>query len=123
MGKQESTLSYAVRPVVLLQLCGQLLLVLALLTVPPIIVGLFCGEFRSACAYAAAAGLFAIVGWTLNRLPRPTSLQLNEAFVLAALAFLLISFAMAFPFMVVGLSPIDAFFEATSACTTTGLIR
>ena len=62
--------------------------------------------------------------WLDAQPPSPsTSLQLNEAFVLAALAFLLISFAMAFPFMVVGLSPIDAFFEATSACTTTGLIR
>jgi trk system potassium uptake protein TrkH len=121
MGKQKSTLSFAVRPVVLFKLAGQLLLVLALLTLPPVIVALLCGEFHSAVAYAAAAGLFAIVGGALNRLPRPASLQENEAFVLAALTFLLISLAMAFPFMVVGLEPVDAFFEATSACTTTGL--
>lgn len=121
MSKQESSLSYAARPAVVFKLCGQLSLVLALLSVPPVVVALFCGEFRSAGVYAAVATVFAVIGWTLNRLPRPVSLQVNEAFVLAALAFLLTSLAMTFPFMVAGLSPVDAFFEATSACTTTGL--
>ncbi len=121
MIKQETSLSFAARPAVVFKICGQLSLVVALLTVPPMTVALFCGEFWSAGVYAIAAILFAVTGGLLNRLPRPANLQANEAFVIAALAFLLISIAMTLPFVVAGLNPVDAFFEATSAVTTTGL--
>ena len=57
----------------------------------------------------------------LARLPTPAPIQGNEALAIAALAFILGAFIMAFPLMSSGLRWLDAVFESTSALTTTGL--
>jgi trk/ktr system potassium uptake protein len=100
---------------------GQLALVLALLTLPPLGVSLFYAEYPAAWHHLAVVALLAVAGWRLIRLEAPDRLQYNEAMVIVTLAFVLNPLLMTLPLATAGLSPIDAFFEAVSGVTTTGL--
>ena len=66
------------------------------------------------------AGLL-VFGVSVARLRAPPSVQANEGMVLIALMFLFTPLVMAYPMMGFGLSFLDAFFEAVSGVTTTGL--
>ncbi len=61
------------------------------------------------------------LGGCLARLRTPTRVQANEGMVLVALMFLFTPLVMAYPMMGFGMSFLDAFFEAVSGVTTTGL--
>ena len=100
---------------------GQLALTLAVLTLPPLGVALAYGEYALALRFVPVIGLLAAGGAPLARLPAPERLQANEALVIVALAFVLTPAAMIWPMMGAGLSPVDAWFEAVSGVTTTGL--
>jgi trk system potassium uptake protein TrkH len=67
----------------------------------------------------AVASMIAFVG--VRRHPLPDSFSKIEALVTVALVFLLGTLASTPAFVVLGMGPVDALFEAMSAITTTGL--
>ena len=121
MGKQATELRYAVRFRVILKYFGQLCLVLAALTSVPLLMSLLFGETHIGLRYGVVTGGLAALGASLARLRAPARVQANEGLVLVALIFLSTPLVMAYPLMGDGLSFPDAFFEAVSAVTTTGL--
>lgn len=114
-------LLYAVRREVVLKYCGQLAWVLALLTLVPLLVAAFEMNTVLVLRYAIVSGILLLLGWRYARMPAPDVIRANEALTITALAFLGSSLLMAWPMMAVGLSPVDAIFEAVSGVTTTGL--
>lgn len=115
------SLRYAVRPAAVTAALGQLVAVLAALTMVPALVAAVSGEW----GFAARCGVVAVLLGLIARLARqcalPARLQRNEALAASVLLFLLAPLAMAYPLASGGLAPLDAWFEATSAVTTTGL--
>ena len=114
-------LSYAVRLSVVLKYLGQLALALAALTLVPLLVALgyqdhaFAGRLLAVVVAAGAAGAM------FSRLPAPARMQVNEALVITALAFVGSALLMTWPLMAAGIGFSAALFEAVSAVTTTGL--
>jgi trk system potassium uptake protein TrkH len=121
VAKQAKELKYAVRYRVVLKYFGQLALVLAALTLVPLAVSLIFGDMRSSLRYALVIAGLAVIGAGLARLRAPARVQTNEGMVLVALMFLFTPLVMSYPMMVSGLGFLDAFFEAVSGVTTTGL--
>ena len=100
---------------------GQLCIVLALLTLVPLIVSVILGSYQVALRYSiVVVGVF-MTGFFLRRLPTPKRIQTNEAIVVTASIFLFAAMVMAWPTMGSGLSFGDALFETISGITTTGL--
>ena len=119
--EQLSTLTYAVRGRVLGRYLGQLGLVLAALTVVPLAVSIGMGDLAMARRCGEVILLLTVACLPLTRLRTTGHLQVNEALVVTALAFVLASLVMSWPFMALGLPFVDAWFEAVSGVTTTGL--
>lgn len=115
------TLTYAVRLAVIAKRSGQLALMVAGLTAFPALVALACGETDPAWRYAVVTIALALGGAWLARRPAPGSIQVNEALVISALAFVLTPLAMTYPLMAAGIGFTDALFECISGITTTGL--
>lgn len=120
-GKQAAELSYAVRLPVVLRYLGQLCLVLAALTVVPLVVSVPFSDIRFAIRCAIVIAVLVALGRGLSRLPPVARIQRNEALVIAALIFVVTPLAMAYPVMSSGLHFVDSLFETVSAVTTTGL--
>lgn len=114
-------LSYAVRPRALAVVLGQLAAVLAGLTCVPLLVALLLGDTAFAGRCGAVVLLLTAAAVAARQLPRPRELQANEALVASVLSFVLAPLLMTWPLAGAGLAPGDAFFEAVSAVTTTGL--
>jgi len=111
-----------VRPAVVCRHLGQLALVLALLIAVPTGFSALSGDRVLAVRLLLAALLPALALGACARLPAPDRpLQSNEALAITALVFVLAAALLAFPLTAAGLPPIDAWFEAVSAVTTTGL--
>ncbi len=121
MSKQAIELRYAVRFRVVLKYFGLLCLVLAALTLVPLLMSVIFADFRISLRYGIVIGGLGALGGCLARLRTPASVQANEGMVLVALIFLFTPLAMAYPMMGFGLDFLDAFFEAVSGVTTTGL--
>lgn len=121
MPRDETVLSYAVRPPVVLKYLGQLAWVLAVLTLVPLGVALWFQDHGLAGRLLLVASAAAGAGAAFARLPAPTRLQVNEALVITALAFLGSALLMVWPLMAAGLDFSAALFESVSAVTTTGL--
>ncbi len=114
-------LIYSIRPLPVLKYFGQLCIVLALLTLVPLVVSILLGAYPVTLRYAiVVVGVF-IMGFFLQRLPTPKRIQTNEAIVVTALIFLFAPLVMTWPTMASGLSFTDALFETISGVTTTGL--
>jgi trk system potassium uptake protein TrkH len=114
-------LQYSVRFLTVLKYFGQLCIVLALLTLVPLVVSILLGDYRVTLRYTiVVVGVF-LMGLFLQRLPTPKRIQTNEAMVVTALIFLFAPLVMTWPTMASGLSFLDAFFETISGVTTTGL--
>ncbi len=118
---QPSELSYAVRLASVLKYLGQLCLVAVVLTLVPLIASLVWGDYAFSLRYGIVAALLAGFGVSSSRFPRPRRVQHNEALVITAGMFVVTSLIMAVPMMGSRLDFIDAWFESTSAVTTTGL--
>ena len=116
-----AVLHYAVRARVLGKHLGELLLVVAALTVVPAVVALYRGEPSVAWRMVLVIAVLAASAIPLARLRTSTVVQANEALLVVALAYLLTSAAMVYPFMAAGVGTLDAWFESVSAVTTTGL--
>jgi trk system potassium uptake protein TrkH len=121
VAKQATELRYAVRFRVVFKYFGQLCLVLAVLTIVPLVMSLVFGERYIALRYAVVVCGLAGMGLGTARLRAPSSVQANEGMVLVALMFLFTPLVMSYPMMGSGLGFLDAFFEAISGVTTTGL--
>ena len=115
------TLEYAIRFSVIGKYLGQLAIALAVLALPPLAVAVMDGATVASWRYALVLAALLGIGLSFARRPIPTPIQGNEALVIAALAFILGAFVMAFPLMSPGLDWLDAVFESISAITTTGL--
>ena len=120
MAKNES-LSYAVRARVVGAYLGQLLMVVAALWVVPVAVAAIELEWTQATVNAAAAVVLASFGWLLGRNRQAVELQVNEALVVVAAAFMVTPLVLAVPMMFAGVDFFDSLFVAISGITTTGL--
>ncbi len=114
-------LVYAVRGRVVLKYCGQLAVVLALLTLAPLAVAMLEANWALAFRYGVLCSVLFVGGKWFARLPAPEVIRTNEALTVTALAFIVPPLLMAWPMMTAKLSLIDAIFEAVSGITTTGL--
>ena len=121
MAEETKILVYAVRIPVLLKYGGQLALVQALLLLPPLGVALAQADMDWAWRYGLLFVGLLVGGYGLSRLPACERIQVNEALTLTLLAFVGSSLLMAWPMTAGGLLWIDAWFEAVSGVTTTGL--
>ena len=122
LGSGSESLTYAARPRVIAHFLGQLGLMLALLTCAPLIASVLFGEFDVSLRYAIVITAVLALSWPAARIKPPKGVQGNEALSVTALAFLLAPLIMTFPLQAsAGLGFVDAFFEAVSAATTTGL--
>lgn len=94
---------------------------MAVLSLPSVAVALYAGEFRVGLSYALIAAGLVAAAWGGRYLPKTESIQRNEGVVVVGLAFVFTPVFMAIPLAAGGLAADDAFFEAVSAITTTGL--
>jgi trk system potassium uptake protein TrkH len=121
MQEAVTTLFHAVRPRVVAKYLGQLALMLALLALAPLLVSVFYGEYFYTLRYLVVIILLLVLGIPAVRLAEPDDIQANESLVITALAFVLSPLLMTWPMMAAGLPFADAWFEAVSGITTTGL--
>jgi trk/ktr system potassium uptake protein len=112
---------FAVRLRVVARYLGQVFLMLAALNLVPATVALAGGMTAIALRYLAVSAALAGFGWASSRLRAEPGIQRNEALVISALAFVIPPFLLAVPLAGYGLTYLDAFFEAVSGVTTTGL--
>jgi trk system potassium uptake protein TrkH len=115
------TLSYAVRPAILRYYLSRLALVLAGLTLVPLVAALVFDEARLAGSLAITVAVLVMLWLPGRHAPAPRRLQVNEALATVALTFVLAPLSMVLPFTGQGLNLEDAVFESVSAITTTGL--
>ncbi len=115
------SLHYAVRFKTLAKYLGTLALMLATLACVPLLVSLWFGEYALSLRYLTVIIVLLIIGLPSLKLPHPDDVQFNESLTITALAFIIAPLIMTYPMMGAGLSFIDAWFEAVSAITTTGL--
>lgn len=121
--ERTASLTYAIRGPVVLKYCSQFALILAVLTLAPLLLALIETDGYSLLVTrytVLCVGLF-LMGGLFARLPAPAYIQGNEALAVTTLAFLMTSFLMAWPLMGSDVSFLDALFEAISGVTTTGL--
>lgn len=121
MSTKASALSYPIRARVVLKHFGQICVVVAALMLVPPLMSLVLDQGRNTLEYALTAAGLAALGITLARVRAPRDVQVNEALVLTASVFLIVSLLGAIPFAASGLPVVDAVFESVSAVTTTGL--
>jgi len=121
MTQAVDSLMRAARPAVVLSMLGRLLLTLAALSAVPALVSLLDRDavlFWPLCTVSALLGL---LGWPLSRINTGKDIQWNEALAITGLAFVIAPSVMVWPVMALGIDPVDAWFEAVSGVTTTGL--
>lgn len=109
------------RIAVIAKYMGQLLILLALLTIIPALVAFFAGSDSVAIRYVIIISFIFLIAIPMARLPEPKRIERNEALCISVLLFLIAPILMSYPLMADGLNWIDAWFEAVSGMTTTGL--
>jgi len=110
-----------VRPGVLTNYLGQLMMVLAVALALPAVVALLAGEWLLLGVHLACGAGTALLGWLLQRFSVESAIRPVEALVVGGLIYLITSLLAAPTMWAAGLSVPDAIFEAMSSCTTTGL--
>lgn len=116
-----ATLRQLIRVRVVARYLGLLCLPIGLSTAVPVIGAIALGEAPLALPHACVGAALFAAGWRARRGAAPAEPHTSEALAVAGLVFVLASLAMTWPLMSVGIAPLDAFFEATSGITTTGL--
>jgi trk system potassium uptake protein len=115
------TLSYAVRPKVVAAYLGQLIFIVGLASIPPLIFAVLVGEWAHVLGHAVVVIGSLGGGWLMYRGRTSADIQANEALVAVVAIFLITPLIFSIPMMTAGIDVLDAFFEATSGITTTGL--
>ena len=115
------SLRFAARITVLAYYLGLLPGPLGVLTCVPAAVAFGSGRPDVALYNLAVAGGLVGLGALGWKAGRRADLQRNEALVLSALVFAIASLAGAIPLTAYGMTPLDAWLEAVSGTTTTGL--
>ena len=115
------SLSYAIRPRVVIKYLGQIFIMLAVLAMVPMLVSVGFGEYFLTYRYLTIITILLLFGYIGSRVEHKGDLQINESLSITALTFIISPFLMSYPLMGSGLSFMDAWFEAVSAVTTTGL--
>jgi len=111
----------AARVSVVAGILGRLLVMLALLSLPPALLALGLGGVELALRLGLTLLGLLLVGTALARLQPVDDIQWNEALSVTGLAFLLAAAVMVWPLASAGSDALDAWFEAVSGVTTTGL--
>ncbi|NPV61532.1 MAG: TrkH family potassium uptake protein [Methanotrichaceae archaeon] len=105
---------------VFLRLFGSLLKLLAVVMLLPGAVAAYYGETQGVLAFALTSLLTLVTGIALGRLGSDEEMGQKEGFALVALGWLGAALFGALPYLFLGLSPLDSFFESMSGFTTTG---
>ena len=121
MTNAERILRHAVRVRVVYRYVGELCQVLGVAALVPAAAAVLFREYDAVPPYLAAGLVFFGLGILGRRWPAPREIQRNEALVIAAAAFALAPLVLSGPLVFHGIPWLDAFFEATSGVTTTGL--
>jgi len=87
----------------------------------PLVIGLFAAEYAQALTFGVGAALFIPVFFVLRRRTSAGDVEYRHTAMTLALAWILLSIFSSIPFMVHGMSWINALFESFSAWTDTGL--
>jgi trk system potassium uptake protein TrkH len=111
-----------VRVLIVLSVIGRLLRLFSLAFVPPLILALLDGDHHEALNFAIALGAALAVGTILSYLGyrRKPIFHRSEALAVVAGTWLVVAQMGAVPYLLEGLSPVDAVFESMSGFTTTG---
>lgn len=105
-----------------LKYLGQVMIGIGAVLFVPLMVAAYFEDYHVAAIYAVMAAVVIAVGYGLHRMLPDYDLEWKEALVLAALIFPLSSAISAIPISIsTGMPFLDAFFEAVSGLTTTGL--
>ncbi len=105
-----------------LHLSGFLIIALGVLLLLPLIVALIFGEREMFWVFILSSLLSFLVGFLLWKLTRPGQLYFLQSMLVCGLAWSVLSFFGCLPFILgAGLSPLDAYFEAVSGLTATGI--
>ncbi len=96
-------------------------IVVMALRLVPVLVALLNGDWAFMINQLSVLAALSAICLTLSRIQAPEDIKDNEVLVISALSFFLSALSGCLPFIDEGLSNIDAFFEAVSALTTTGL--
>jgi trk system potassium uptake protein TrkH len=95
--------------------------VLASVTGVPAVFAIIESHMPLTAALGLPCLLFVVIGYVAKSWPPPKDLRNIEAVCVLSFLFLLITFATVPAFIVLGMPVLDAFFEATSGTTSTGL--
>ena len=102
-------------------LIGAILRWFGLALLAPAVVAAFDANRTEAVAFVVSAAVSTGAGLLLRRVGEPPSdLRRPDALAVVSFTYLTLGLAGALPFMLVGLSPVDALFESMSGLTTTG---
>lgn len=104
-------------------ICGQMMLLEAVLMLLPLVTALFYGE-KCVFSFVASMGIALALGavMMLANKPKDTVIYSREGFCITALTWVIFSLVGSLPFVISGEIPsfVDAFFETVSGFTTTG---
>ena len=114
-------LAQPVRYRVLARYLARIGLVVILLRCAPVMVAAIEADWQFMLNQIITLATLSAVCLPLSRIEAPADIKANEVMVISALSFFLSAASGALPFTSEGLTGIDAFFEAVSAITTTGL--
>lgn len=121
MAKGYATLARPVRLRSILKYLGELCLSLAGMAAVPCLLAVAADWTEAALRLAVVTVILVACGWPLSRLSVGTNIRTNEALVITGAVFVIAAVVMTWPLMVAGVTLHDAFFEAVSGITTTGL--
>lgn len=111
-----------VKPLVVLKYLAVLVMGAGAALTVPLIVAIYFGDFSIASIYAVIGCTIIGLGYLFHRLLPEADLEWKESLVIAALIFPFTALLSAIPFSLsTGMPFLDAFFEAVSGVTTTGL--
>lgn len=114
-------LFFAVRPRLIGHYFGQFCLIIAGLNLVTLTVALFTASWQISLSHLLIIVGLVLAWLALRQVKVGPDIQMNEAMVLVAMAFLSVALMMTIPLLVTGIPFIDALFETISAVTATGL--
>ncbi|SEM79201.1 TrkH family potassium uptake protein [Nitrosomonas marina] len=100
---------------------GQLLVILAALSIVPLAFSLLFMEYDFTVRFMIVEAILLATGLPLMRINASANIQTNEGLVVTGFIFILSPLVMTIPMMGNGMNFINALFESVSAFTTTGL--